>query len=473
MSFIMSMFFLFCGVFFGAQTNTTNSIVVEIYSEPFDSKGMQSFIYLDTIKRKIKKLDLKFFPIVNKDQNGNFYSSRGDVELTEVARIEQIIERFPHKLNDYLIGRTLSSSYDGWKEACIYAQINPLDFDNYLNTNKKQLIKKAYERIQKKNLSDFSIFINSKKYDGDVLLVSFIENINKYLGEKEKLNLYQKEISMIKPPQFKIVYNDLTKDWVDEYLINGFKRFFPNIKPEMMKVDEIPQDKRNKIRMLPAYLIEKTPPVVDLFSNASDSMGFETIDDFYVYYNKNGNLLILDKQKTPKKLEAFVMSQCPFGVMSLNSLIDAIENGKIAKDISFDVHYIGDVFKDANGNLQFHSLHGDDEWKEDLRQILIKNKFPDKYFAYLKERNKNYSSPDWTQAAKNVGIDPEIIEKNFEEGKKLLEKDFSYTNSYGISSSPTFMIDGNIMVVGLGNLKKFDDYKNIDIKDSPSGGCGK
>jgi hypothetical protein len=466
---IITCFFLLFEILLCPQTKKT-SLLVEIYSEPFDTRGIQSFLYFDIIKRKVKKLTLNVFPIVNKDSNGSFFSSRGDIELTEVARMEGIIERFGLKLNDYLLARSLDISYEGWKNCLIYAQINPLDFDNYLNSNKNKLIENAYNRIKQKNITDFSIIINSNKYVGEVSLIGFIEEVNKYLDDKEKLNLYKKEVQMIKPPQFKIVYNDETKEWIDDNIINSFKRFFPSIVPEKIDINDLSLAEKSKIKMLPVYLIEKTPSVVDLFSGTG---GLDEVGNFYAYYNQNFKLLILNKERVSKKLEVFVMSQCPFGVMSLNTLIDAIETQKISKDIHMEIHYIGDVFKDASGNVKFHSLHGDDEWKEDARQIFIKNRFPDKYFSYLKERNKNYSSNQWQEVARSVGIDPDFIEKNFDEAKKLLEKDFEYTNSYGISVSPTFIVDGNIMVIGLSNLKTLSDYKEIEIKNAASGGCGK
>jgi len=473
MKIIISIFFLFPTLVFSAQAKK-DAVTVEIYAEPFDSKGIGSFLYFDSIKRKIKKINLKFYPLIYKNQNGSFYSSRGEVELTEAARIETIIEKLPSKIGDYLFARTLSTSYDGWKDACIYAQINPHEIDSYLNSNRNNLLESIYKRILTKNISEFSVFINSKKYEGDISLISFIEEINSYLNDKEKFNLYKKELSMIKPPDFKIIYNADTKQWIDENTVNAFKRFFPNIKSDMLNFDDIPDEWKSEIKMLPAYLIEKTQAVNDLFSNAGSNLGLGEVGNFYIYYNQNSNNLILSKEKNPKKLEVFVMSQCPFGVMAMNSIIDAIENKKISSDISFDIHYIGDIFKDADGNMKFYSLHGDDEWMENARQLFIKNKFPDKYFAYLKERNKNYSSNNWKDAAIKAQIDPEIIEKNFEEAKKLLEKDFAYTNSYGISVSPTFIVDGNIIVVGLGNLKKIEYYKDIEIKENASsGGCGK
>ena len=466
---IITCFFLLFDILLCPQTKKT-SLLVEIYSEPFDTRGIQSFLYFDIIKRKVKKLTLSVFPIVNKASNGSFFSSRGDIELTEVARMEGIIERFGLKLNDYLLARSLDISYEGWKNSLIYAQINPLDFDNYLNSNKNKLIENAYNRIKQKNITSFSIIINSNKYVGEVSLIGFIEEVNKYLDDKEKLNLYKKEVQMIKPPQFKIVYNDETKEWIDDNIINSFKRFFPSIVPEKIYINNLSLAEKSKIKMLPVYLIEKTPSVVDLFSGTGR---LDEVGNFYAYYNQNFKLLILNKERVSKKLEVFVMSQCPFGVMSLNTLIDAIETQKISKDIHMEIHYIGDVFKDASGNVKFHSLHGDDEWKEDARQVFIKNRFPDKYFSYLKERNKNYSSNQWQEVARSVGIDPDFIEKNFDEAKKLLEKDFEYTNSYGISVSPTFIVDGNIMVIGLSNLKTLSDYKEIEIKNTGSGGCGK
>lgn len=459
-----------------SQSNKLQSsdISVDIYFEPFDTQGWQNYLNFDLVRKKVKNLKLNVYPVINKSEDGKFYSSRGEIETTEVARIEGIVTKYPLKLNDYLIARSLNMYPDGWKDSLVYAQINPVEFDDYIQKNKTNLLNQSYTRIKNKKITGVSVFINSSIYNGSTKIIDVIENINKYLSEDKRLKLYKDELSSIKGPKFKIVYDSTTKEWVDDNITETFKRFFSSLEVEKVDISMLSNEESKKLKMLPAYLIEKTTQVNEILSGAIEQNAFDKLDNYYVYYNQNSKVMLLNRAKEDKKLELFVMSQCPFGVMAENSIINALEQSSISKDIKIEIHYIGDVFKDSDGNMKFHSLHGDDEWKEDARQLLIKKLYPEKYFSYLKERNKNYSSNEWKDAAKKAGIDTAIIEKKYDEGLKLLAEDFKYSNSLNINVSPTFMVNGNQLAVGLSQLKSFEDYKNIDITSAPSqGGCGK
>lgn len=463
---------IFLNTFLFSQNN--NNIKVELYFEPFNSLGWQYFLNFDLAKKKIKAMDVKVYPIILK--NGDLWSStNGEIETSEVARIEAIIEKYPQKINDYLISRSLNMTPAGWKDAMIYAGINPVEMENYISKNKNILLKNVWTRIDLKKISSTSVFIDGEKYTNEASVLSILEFINKKLPENKKVNLYQKELAAMKGPEFKIVYSSETENWVDERLIDVFKKYFSSLNIERIEYEKLDTDKKNKIKMLPAYLIENNQTVNETLASAIKQNAFQLIGDYYVYYNRNSNLVLVDKKKENNKLELFIMSQCPFGVMAVNSIIDSIEKGNISKDIEINIHYIGDSFKSADGTISFNSLHGEDEWKEDIRQILIKKLYPDKFFNYLKERNKNYTSNEWQNAAKAVGIDVKKIEENFDTlGKKLLEEDFKYTNEKEISVSPTFIVDGNIIVVGIGQLKTIDKYKNINIQSTTSNaGCGK
>lgn len=459
---------------FAQSPQQTKEIKVEMYFEPFDTQGWQSYLNFDLVRKKVKSVRLSVYPLINKNQEGKYFSSRGEIETTEVARIEAIISKNPDKLNDYLIARSLNMYPDGWKESLIYAGINPVEFDDYVQKNKEALLAKAYKRAADKKINGMSVFINSNPYSGSVRITDVMESVNNYLSGDKKINLYKNEMASIKGPKFKIVYDDVTKDWVDQNITDTFKRLFSSLDVEKIELSKLSEKEKEKLKMLPAYMIEKTSEVKEMLSGAIEQNAFDNLENYYVYYNQNSKVLMLNKKSEKKKLEMFVMSQCPFGVMAENSVINAVENSKISKDVKLEIHYIGDVFKDPDGNMKFHSLHGDEEWKENARQILIKKIYPEKYFAYLKERNKNYSSPEWKEAAKKAGVNPEVVEKRFDEAKELLAEDFKYVNSLNINVSPTFIVDGNILVVGLSQLKSFEDYKDIELSQTGNqGGCGK
>jgi hypothetical protein len=457
-----------------AQETKSKEIVVDMYFEPFDAQGWQNYLNFDLIRKKTSGIKLNMFPLIIKD-NGKWISSHGDVEVKEVARIEGIIKKYPQKLNDYLIARSLYMSFEGWKDSLIYAQINPLEFENYVKQNRSMLLDEAYSRLSSKNISGISIFINGAPYKGNNNMMGVISAINPLLAENKRFNLYPDEMQKFKNPKFIAVSDANTKDWVNPNVEDIFKRFFTSLDVSVTDISKLDTADRAKLKMLPAYLIEKNELVDEALSSAIEQNVFDKVGNYYVYYDQNSKSMLLGAKKESNKLDIFVMSHCPFGVMAENSIIDAVSKGLISKNIALNIHYIGDALKGTDGKINFRSLHGDDEWQEDARQLLIKKFYPDKLFSYLKERNKNYTSGDWKETANKVGIDTKTIDDNFETtGKKLLEDDFNYTNSLNINRSPTLVVNGNMLAIGLGQLKSFDDYKAIDAggQADSNAGCG-
>lgn len=154
--------------------------------------------------------------------------------------------------------------------------------------------------------------------------------------------------------------------------------------------------------------------------------------------------------KTDKPtVELFVMSFCPYGVQAENELIPVAKllGSKADIKIRFIASVSGDKVEDVS------SLHGLNEAKEDLRQLAIMKYYPDKFWDYLAEINKNgypVSSDAakldeaWKAAAKKLSIDTAKIESVAygKEGIDLLKMEEQAANKYGVSGSPTLIING-------------------------------
>ena len=154
--------------------------------------------------------------------------------------------------------------------------------------------------------------------------------------------------------------------------------------------------------------------------------------------------------KTAKPVvELFVMSFCPYGVKAENNIMPVIE---LLKDkIDFKVKFIVNVGGDAIDNVR--SLHGIEEAKEDARQLAIIKYYSDKYYNYLKDFNVNCypKSGDsaqlescWKDTADKYGIDTSKIESVAygSEGIEMLKANEADTSKYGVSGSPTLVING-------------------------------
>lgn len=69
---------------------------------------------------------------------------------------------------------------------------------------------------------------------------------------------------------------------------------------------------------------------------------------------------------------------------------------------------------------------------------------------------------------------PAAVEGGMEEGKRLLAADFAATSQLGISSSLSFILDGNRLAAGLGELAKLPGFEKITLPPQSSGAaCNK
>lgn len=146
-----------------------------------------------------------------------------------------------------------------------------------------------------------------------------------------------------------------------------------------------------------------------------------------------------------KRLDVFVMSQCPYGVAALLSMQDVLKN--FGADIDFHVNYIAN--KKPGGG--FDSLHGEPEVKENIRQLCAKKHYAkdNKYMEYVWCRSKDYRNNKWEGCATG-GIDPKVIAKCVkEEGDKLFEENIKLGNALGISASPTWLTNNRFKFQGI------------------------
>jgi 2-hydroxychromene-2-carboxylate isomerase len=155
------------------------------------------------------------------------------------------------------------------------------------------------------------------------------------------------------------------------------------------------------------------------------------------------------RPEEPKKLEVFVMSQCPYGVKGLDAMKPVLASLDAHKEsIDFQIHFIGDG--DA-GSLT--SMHGQPEVDEDLREICaLAHGKGRQGLDYIWCRNPDIRSNAWqTCAGEKSGIAEDAIEKcsTGDEGQKLLAASFAKAKSLGIGGSPTWLVNGKFQFSGI------------------------
>ncbi len=138
------------------------------------------------------------------------------------------------------------------------------------------------------------------------------------------------------------------------------------------------------------------------------------------------------KKDTPV-LQAFVVSYCPFGVQMQRILVEV---STILEDY-IEIRYIGSV-----QDNKVVSMHGEKEATENLRQICIREEQKEKYWDYI----DCFIKKDETEnCLDSVGIDQIKLEDCMEDPSKGVEyakEDFELQNLYGVTGSPTLILNG-------------------------------
>ncbi|MBI5207121.1 MAG: hypothetical protein HY934_04945 [Candidatus Firestonebacteria bacterium] len=166
--------------------------------------------------------------------------------------------------------------------------------------------------------------------------------------------------------------------------------------------------------------------------------------------NEIDNLLEELKNQTESKenkikLELFVMSYCPYGNNAEEEIYNLIQEFK--RFIDFEIKFIID-----EDNNAYTSLHGEAEIEEDLRQLVIKNIFRDKFWDYLLCRNNNLKKDNYKECLLHAGLDPIKIESLIKVNKeKLLRNEVISTNRLREKASPTLFINNKLYK---GQIKK-------------------
>lgn len=143
----------------------------------------------------------------------------------------------------------------------------------------------------------------------------------------------------------------------------------------------------------------------------------------------------LEKSENPE-LQAFVVSQCPYGLQMQRVLAKVIEGiPSLASNIK--VRYMGTV---SNGTLS--SMHGEEEAQENMRQICIREEQASKYWKYVS---------CYMQAGKtdnclaSTGVDTAKLNACVADsgrGLAYAKTDADLTTQYSIKGSPTLIVDG-------------------------------
>ena len=160
--------------------------------------------------------------------------------------------------------------------------------------------------------------------------------------------------------------------------------------------------------------------------------------DLTTFFKKQKKITCKDIPKVNNpELKAFVVSRCPYGLQSQRILADIIKNiPELEKNIR--VEYLGYIDKDG-----IHSMHGESEAQENLRQICIREEQPSDYWKYV---SCHIQKGEVDKCLSEAKVDTQKLKSCMSDNKKGLayaQKDFADAEKYHITGSPGYVLDNN------------------------------
>jgi 2-hydroxychromene-2-carboxylate isomerase len=435
---------------------------------------------LDGIAPVLKKMggDVEFtVDFIGQEKDGKLTSMHGDKEV-DGDKVELCAAKYaPYKFMDMVtcMDKNSRAIPDNW-ESCAKDAGLPVDSIKtcFTGDEGKALLKASFDKATSRNARGSpTIFINGKSYNGGRSEMAFTRGIcDGYPKAKPAV------CSSIPPPvkvPVTIISDARCKDCNADQWKRRMEGMFPGADIKVMDWAQ-PEAKTMlkdlDVSLLPAIIFGKEVEQSDNYNQVSrfltpkgESRLFQAgarfdptkeICDNKADDNNNGKIDCDDpdctnamecRKEIPKKLEVFVMSQCPFGVKALNAMKEVLTAFNNA--IQFEVHFIADVQGDG-----FKSLHGQDEVDENIREICAIKYYAKnyKYMDYIACRNKNIRDKNWQSCTGGTtGIDTKKIETcaSGDEGKKLLREDIKVAQSLAVGGSPTWLANNKNKFSGL------------------------
>jgi len=135
-------------------------------------------------------------------------------------------------------------------------------------------------------------------------------------------------------------------------------------------------------------------------------------------------------------LEAFVVSNCPYGLQMQRVLSEIVKNIP-SLTANIKVEYIGAV-----ANNKITSMHGDAEAQENLRQICLRQEQPTKYWNYVSCYIKAGDSAGCLTSAEIDKTKLTACTTDSSKGLAYAQADFTAAAKYNVGGSPTLIING-------------------------------
>lgn len=240
---------------------------------------------------------------------------------------------------------------------------------------------------------------------------------------------------------------------VDTILRQSIKKLFPAAEETYLEYTSEKAKRYIKeldMQFVPFVVFDKAITATDAFFHMVRHQMVDKVKGYYVIPEgqlKMGGIMLLSRERIPHKLDVFVGGLCPYSRQAQAFLRDFAGKGT---DINIRMRYLADVHE-----FGISAEGGEEEIKEDLRQIIIQQYHPQKFWEYL--RLTQEQSPQ--AALEKLAIPPSFIESKKEEALKIIRADFTEARLLGVVRSPAFLWENRYLIPTVEMLKPHLDKR--------------
>jgi len=422
------------------------------------------------------KVDLNIYYIVSR-KDDKFTSLHGNKELEEDLRQVCVKRLKPERLYDYILCvNAVKENEEGWKECAEKTDINPQDLNECISSGeaKRELAVHYNRKMRLRVEGSPTLYVNNRRFrrgfsnemviakeicdqlpNSDQLLICqdlpecFSDGDcwkEGYIGKCEEGGTRRGRCVYEKDEEFTFSVLTSSKGLMtnEADIINSTKSIFPGMKLKIIELNSEEGQRfkeKYKINKLPAYHFETNVQNARNFTNVKSSF-IKVTDGYLISPEAVGASLDLTRERIPGQILFFFASLSQQANDIVVEIINRIKEKPGTYNIEF--HYL--VAKDEEGN--FVSRRGISEIEENIRQLVVKKHFPEKYYDYIVERAKEVGSSYWEDAALAVGLDPASIKKlaRSKEGESLLEAEYELVKELQIGGEFVFFVNNQEVI---------------------------
>lgn len=453
-------------------------------------------------------ITVNFYYVAQETPQGEFASRYGYDDIEEDMRQLVIQKYFPGQFWKYLRSRNSDYRNPEWKSHAYWTGLVPEEIDQKVQQEGKTLLRESIQKANQLKINSAPVlYLNGQLYQGNrslpALAAALSKAVKKEAGiavsipdcfsDADCIDPSAKESGRcLQPGTLKASCEFLSISLKiiipggafthDPRPLQMFLQQSPNLKPAIQNIVwDSPEGKELLERFpgqdLPFYVWGENFGLLDIIPSLRNYQILQSrkeTDGKEIYWfssNFAPPRFYPNRPSQPNHLDLFVMSQCPFGTSAENQILPIAR----ANGITVGLHYI---IQEQLSNpsdpdsLTLISLHGSPELEENIRQVCAQKYFPDRHSDYILERNKNFQSTLWQDAAsKTLGAESiALIEScSAQEGKTLLLERTRLAKDLGIHTSPTVLWENQHRFNKLEELKNsVAVFSSIEAKQ---GGC--